>query len=117
MGGLVSYIMYSITSSLIPGSYNPILSFSFNLVGSIIVGIIFGIIVFLLVTRAEMNRTITKYVIVSLAFQGVLFLLDVISVAGEFDLLVDGPIKLVVQLADVIVYALVYFYLEQQFAS
>ena len=93
------------------------MSFSFNLVGSIIVGIIFGIIVFLLVARAEMNRTLAKYVIVSLVFQGVLFLLDVISVAGEFDLSVDGPIKFIVQLADAIVYAIVFFYLELRFGS
>ena len=64
-----------------------------------------------------MNRTLTKYVIVSLVFQGFLFLLDVISVAGEFDLFVDGPIKFMVQLANAMVYALVFFYLEQRFGS
>ena len=34
-----------------------------------------------------MNRTLTKYLIVSLVYQGVFFLIDVISF-GEFDLIV-----------------------------
>lgn len=114
MGGLVYFIMYTITSSLFPSSYNPVASFSFAVGSSIPIGILFGIIVFLLVSRAEMNRTLRKYLLVSLVFQGVLVIIDLILLTTEFNLIVNGSIKLIINLADAIVYALVFFYLEQR---
>ena len=123
--GFCYIILYLITTSLFTGSHNPLntipdsllLSFVFQIVGSIPVGIIFGLIVFFLVTRAKMDRNLTKYVIVALVFQGAFFILDFTSAMNNvgFNLYVDGPIMFINELILANVLALVFFHTEKHF--
>ncbi|MCH7568014.1 MAG: hypothetical protein IIA87_01200 [Nanoarchaeota archaeon] len=123
--GFCYIILYMITTSLVPGSYNPLntvpdsllLSFVFQIVGSIPIGIIFSLIVFFLVTRAKMNQNLRNYIIVALALQGAFFILDFTSAMGnvEFDLFVDGPIMFINELVLANVLALVFFHTEKHF--
>jgi len=125
--GFCYIILYLITTSFVPGSYNPLdtvpdsllLGFVFQIVGSIPIGIIFSLIVFFLVTRAKMNRNLRNYVIVALVFQGAFFILDFTSAMGnvEFNLFVDGPIMFINELVLANVLALVFFHTEKHFAS
>ena len=123
--GFFYIIMYLITTTLVPGSHNPLntisdsllLSFVFLIVGSIPIGIIFGLIVFFLVTRAKMNRNIRNYIIVALVFQGAIFILDFTSAMNnvDFNLFVDGPIMFINELVFAVVLALVFFHTEKHF--
>jgi len=125
--GFSYIILYLITTSLVPGSHNPLntvpdsllLSFAFQIGGSIPIGIIFGLIVFFLVTRAKMNRNLRNYVIVALVLQGAFFIIDFTSAISnvEFNLFIDGPIMFINELVLANVLALVFFHTEKHFSG
>ena len=123
--GFCYIILYLITTTLVPGSHNPLNTIPdsllrglvFQIVGSIPIGIIFSLILFFLVTRAKMNRNLRNYVIVALVLQAAFFILDFTSAMGnvDFDLFVDGPIMFINELVLANVLALVFFHTEKHF--
>ncbi|MHA2238165.1 MAG: hypothetical protein ACXAB2_07315, partial [Candidatus Hodarchaeales archaeon] len=75
-----------------------------NLIGVVIIdfvaapllGLVFGIILYLLMTRAGWERNLTRYLIVALVFWGLVYIIEIIAVTTsgiEYDLLIDGTIQ------------------------
>ena len=141
--GVVNFIVEFLVSSIKLGTYDPIDSGSQqflgtsagnpNLVGiSIIsivfgalVGIIYGITLFLLMTRLEgtsrkagYERDLPRYLILAIVMEVVLFLIDIMSITAEFDLLIDGSIRLIIIVILIpLILALTFYYLEERFES
>jgi len=102
-----------------PGNPNLVGLFILGILIYAVGGIILGIIIFLLLTRAGWERDLTRYLIVVIVFGVVLTLLAFITIIPntEFDLLIDGPIQLIIGLINSLILALTFYYLEEQFGS
>jgi hypothetical protein len=137
VAGVVNSILEFLVSSINLGKFDDIESVSQqflgttagnpNLVGWFILnmvvwivfgGITFGIIIYLLMTRAGWERDLTRYLTVAIVLGVVFFLLNmatlIISMA-ELDLLVDGLIILIIFLTCYLILALTVYYLEERF--
>ena len=101
------------------GNPNLVGYFILQIVGGVFQGIIFGIIIFLLMTRAGWERDLTRYLIVAIVYAVVfslLFWIPIIAMA-ELDLIVDSLIQLIITLIVALIFGLTFYYLEEQFDS
>ncbi|MHA1946820.1 MAG: hypothetical protein ACXAC6_16255 [Candidatus Hodarchaeales archaeon] len=99
-----------------------------NLIGVVIIdfvaapllGLVFGIILYLLMTRAGWERNLTRYLIVALVFWGLVYIIEIIAVTTsgiEYDLLIDGTIQTISAVIVSQILGLTVYYLEERLES
>jgi hypothetical protein len=137
VGGAVDIILKYLVTSINLGTFDDIdyasqqflgtTAGNANLMGVFIIGIVmwaflgglvYGVILFLLMTRAGWQRDLTRYVIAA-AVMGVVLTLVTMTMAlstAEWDL-IDIPIQFIIGVGSVILLAPIVYYLEDQFGS
>jgi hypothetical protein len=142
VAGVVNSILEFLVSSINLGKFDDIESVSQQFLGTtagnpnilgwfilnmvvwiVFGGITFGIIIYLLMTRAGWERDLTRYLTVAIVLGVVVFLLNIfllnmvtlIISMVELDLLVDGLIILIIFLTCYLILALTVYYLEERF--
>ncbi|MHA2033154.1 MAG: hypothetical protein ACW99Q_27615 [Candidatus Kariarchaeaceae archaeon] len=96
------------------GNPNLVGYFIFQILGGAILGIIFAITIFLLMTRVGWERNLTRYLIVAIVLRVVFFLpgSSIISFAED---LVDVFIPFIIESIGFLILGVVYYYLEERF--
>ncbi|MHA1983725.1 MAG: hypothetical protein ACW967_05190 [Candidatus Hodarchaeales archaeon] len=139
VAGVVNSILEFLVSSINLGKFDDIESVSQQFLGTtagnpnilgwfilnmvvwiVFGGITFGIIIYLLMTRAGWERDLTRYLTVAIVLGVVFFLLNMTTLIismTELDLLVDGLIILIIFLTGYLILALTVYYLEERFES
>ncbi|MHA2033153.1 MAG: hypothetical protein ACW99Q_27610 [Candidatus Kariarchaeaceae archaeon] len=134
VASVISYILQSLASSINLGKYDnmdfssqlflgtpagsPDLvgMFGVSIMSGVITGLLYGIIIFLLRSKAGWERNLTRYLVVAVVFTVASILLFIPLIpAGEFDFLVDGLIQSIIPLIAFSFNALAFYYLEEQF--
>ncbi|MFW9778701.1 MAG: hypothetical protein ACFFE8_07575 [Candidatus Heimdallarchaeota archaeon] len=100
------------------GSPNIVGVFGMGIVMWAFVGLIFGGILYLLLTRAGWERNLTRYTVVAFVIGFVLFLATLTYLPlAEWDLLIDLPIQLVIGVGSMVLLAPIVYALEQRDVS
>ena len=88
-----------------------------SFVTSLVSFIIFGIIMFLLRSRAGWERDLTRYLILSLLYGIVNFILFIPQLlqVPNLDFIVDGSIMFIIIMIEFLAGGLIFYYLEGQF--
>ncbi|MHA2052383.1 MAG: hypothetical protein ACW99F_02185 [Candidatus Hodarchaeales archaeon] len=98
------------------GNPNVVGVFIIGIVSWAFVGLVYGIILYLLMTRARWERNLSRYIVVAFLIGFGLTLLTMTYLPlGEWDLIVDLPIQFTIGVGSMMLLAPIVYYLEERF--
>ncbi|MHA1940469.1 MAG: hypothetical protein ACXACP_04730 [Candidatus Hodarchaeales archaeon] len=98
------------------GNPNVVGVFIIGIVSWAFVGLVYGIILYLLMTRARWERNLSRYIVVAFLIGFGLTLLTMTYLPlAEWDLIVDLPIQFTIGVGSMMLLAPIVYYLEERF--